>query len=78
MWASVERGILVVGPPGSGKGLHLAINAILDAPGPVVTTSTKPDNLKTTLTARDALGQQRRRYILCTDAGLGGARRRNR
>ena len=56
MWASVERGILVVGPPGSGKGLHLAINAILDAPGPVVTTSTKPDNLKTTLTARDALG----------------------
>ena len=52
VWASVERSILVIGPPGSGKGLHVAINAILDAPGPVITTSTKPDNLKATLTAR--------------------------
>lgn len=56
VWASVERSILVVGPPGSGKGLHIAINAILDAPGPVITTSTKPDNLKATLTARSQLG----------------------
>ena len=52
VWASVERSILVIGPPGSGKGLHVAINAILDAPGAVITTSTKPDNLKATLTAR--------------------------
>jgi len=52
VWASVERSILVIGPPGSGKGLHIAINAILDAPGAVITTSTKPDNLKATLTAR--------------------------
>ncbi len=52
VWASVERSILVIGPPGSGKGLHVAINAILDAPGAVITTSTKPDNLKATLIAR--------------------------
>ena len=52
VWASVERSVLVIGPPGSGKGLHVAINAILDAPGTVITTSTKPDNLKATLTAR--------------------------
>lgn len=52
VWASVERSILIVGPPGSGKGLHLAINAILDAPGAVITTSTKPDNIKATLLAR--------------------------
>lgn len=52
VWASVERSILVIGPPGSGKGLHVAINAILDAPGAVITTSTKPDNLKATLHAR--------------------------
>jgi type IV secretion system protein VirD4 len=52
VWASVERSILVIGPPGSGKGLHVAINAILDAPGAVITTSTKPDNLKATLLAR--------------------------
>ena len=56
VWASVERSVLVIGPPGSGKGLHIAINAILDAPGPVITTSTKPDNLKATLTARAAEG----------------------
>jgi type IV secretory pathway TraG/TraD family ATPase VirD4 len=52
VWASVERSILVIGPPGSGKGLHVAINAILDAPGAVITTSTKPDNLKATITSR--------------------------
>jgi type IV secretory pathway TraG/TraD family ATPase VirD4 len=56
VWMSCERSLLVVGPPGSGKGLHIAINAILDAPGPVITTSTKPDNLKATLTARRATG----------------------
>lgn len=56
VWASVERSILVIGPPGSGKGLHIAINAILDAPGAVITTSTKPDNLKATLTTRALRG----------------------
>ena len=56
VWASCERSILVVGPPGSGKGLHIAINAILDAPGAVITTSTKPDNIKATLLARSRTG----------------------
>ncbi|MRG58807.1 TraM recognition domain-containing protein [Agromyces sp. CFH 90414] len=52
VWASVEDSILVMGPPRSGKGVNIVINAILDAPGPVVTTSTRPDNLAATLTAR--------------------------
>lgn len=56
VWVSCERSVLVVGPPGSGKGLHVAINAILDAPGAVITTSTKPDNLKATLLARTGHG----------------------
>jgi type IV secretory pathway TraG/TraD family ATPase VirD4 len=51
-WASVEDSIVVVGPPRSGKGLHIAVPAILDAPGAVITTSTRPDNLTATLTAR--------------------------
>lgn len=55
-WASVEDSIVVLGPPRSGKGLHLAIPAILDAPGAVVTTSTRPDNLAATITARAKLG----------------------
>jgi len=56
IWASVEDSILVVGPPRSGKGLHLVINAILDAPGAVVTTSTRPDNITATIDARRDLG----------------------
>ncbi|KQW42620.1 type VI secretion protein [Nocardioides sp. Root1257] len=56
IWASVEDSILVIGPPRSGKGLHLVINAILDAPGAVVTTSTRPDNITATIEARQARG----------------------
>ncbi|MCH1882903.1 type IV secretory system conjugative DNA transfer family protein [Agrococcus sp. ARC_14] len=56
VWASVEDSILLIGPPRSGKGLHVVINAILDAPGAVVTTSTRPDNLTATLKARQRRG----------------------
>jgi type IV secretion system protein VirD4 len=56
IWASVEDSILVIGPPRSGKGLHLVINAILDAPGAVVTTSTRPDNIVATINARKHRG----------------------
>lgn len=56
VWTSVEDSILVIGPPRSGKGAHIVINAILDAPGAVVTTSTRPDNLTATLRARAAKG----------------------
>ena len=56
VWASVEDSILLIGPPRSGKGAHIVINAILDAPGAVVTTSTRPDNLTATLRARQRMG----------------------
>ncbi|MCA9767406.1 MAG: TraM recognition domain-containing protein [Gemmatimonadetes bacterium] len=56
VWASVEDSILLIGPPRSGKGAHVVINAILDAPGAVVTTSTRPDNLTATLRAREKAG----------------------
>jgi type IV secretory pathway TraG/TraD family ATPase VirD4 len=56
VWASVEDSMLVLGPPRSGKGLHVVINAILDAPGAVVTTATRPDNIAATLTARRRRG----------------------
>jgi type IV secretory pathway TraG/TraD family ATPase VirD4 len=55
-WASVEDSIVVVGPPRSGKGFNLVIPAILDAPGAVITTSTRSDNLAATMTARSKLG----------------------
>ncbi|WIM72840.1 type IV secretory system conjugative DNA transfer family protein [Corynebacterium suedekumii] len=56
VWASVEDSILLIGPPRSGKGLHIVIPWILDAPGAVVVTSTRPDNLTATLRARQRIG----------------------
>jgi type IV secretory pathway TraG/TraD family ATPase VirD4 len=55
-WASVEDSEIVLGPPRSGKGLHQIIGAIIDAPGAVVTTSTRPDNLVATVELRRAIG----------------------
>ena len=55
-WASAEDSVVILGPPRSGKGLHLVIPLILDAPGAVITTSTRPDNLTATLTARRSRG----------------------
>jgi type IV secretory pathway TraG/TraD family ATPase VirD4 len=55
-WSSVEDSTVLLGPPRSGKGLHVAIPMILDAPGAVLTTSTRPDNLVATLAARSRRG----------------------
>ena len=57
-WVSVEDSVLVLGPPRSGKGMNLVIPMLLDAPGAVVTTSTRPDNLSVTLAARAARGPE--------------------
>jgi type IV secretion system protein VirD4 len=56
-WSSVEDSTILLGPPRSGKGLHTVIDMILDAPGAVVTTSTRPDNLTATLHARSSDGR---------------------
>ena len=55
-WASVEDSIVLLGPPRSGKGLHAVIPFILDVPGAVITTSTRPDNLAATMRLRQAAG----------------------
>lgn len=54
--ASVEDSIVILGPPRSGKGYHLVVPMVLDAPGAVLTTSTRPDNLTVTLQARARRG----------------------
>jgi len=56
LWCSVEDSALLVGPPRMGKGLHVVIPWILDAPGAVVATSTRPDTLAVTLTHRARIG----------------------
>lgn len=55
-WASVEDSITLLGPPRAGKGFNIVIPAILDYPGAVITTSTRPDNLAPTLDARLRIG----------------------
>ena len=52
LWASLEDSFLVLGPPRSGKGIHLVIPGVIAAPGPAVVTSTRPDVLAHTAGAR--------------------------
>ncbi|MFF1880584.1 type IV secretory system conjugative DNA transfer family protein [Pseudarthrobacter sp. NPDC058196] len=54
---STEESMVIQGAPRSGKGLYVVINAILDAPGAVVTTSTRADNLVVTMKARASDGR---------------------
>jgi type IV secretory pathway TraG/TraD family ATPase VirD4 len=56
-WMGVRDSLVLLGPPGAGKGLNVIIPSILDAPGAVITTSTRPDNLTTTMTARASDGR---------------------
>lgn len=56
VWASLEESVCLIGPPRSGKGLHLLVGAILDAPGPVITTSSRADNLAMTWDLRKEKG----------------------
>jgi len=51
-----ERAVLILGPPRSGKTSGVIIPSLLCHPGPVVSTSTKPDVLATTKHARGELG----------------------
>lgn len=52
LYGSLEDSYLVLGPPRSGKGVSLIIPGVIDAPGPAVVTSTRPDTLLHTICAR--------------------------
>lgn len=68
--ASCEESIVLVGPPRSGKGFHLLISAIMDAPGSCITTSTRADNYAATHALRSKLGPT----TLFDPQGLTGAK----
>ena len=55
-WSSVEDSMVLLGPPRSGKGYNIVIPMLLDAPGAVITTATRADNLSATMTARAERG----------------------
>jgi len=55
--AGPEQAVLVLGPPRSGKTSCVVVPNVLAAPGPVVSTSTKPEVMQATLAARRRLGR---------------------
>ena len=55
-WSSVEDSMVLLGPPRSGKGYNIVIPMLLNAPGAVITTATRSDNLTATMTARAERG----------------------
>lgn len=56
VYLSLEDSALGIGPPRSGKGYTYVISDIIAAPGPVVTTSTRGDNMAATIFARSQIG----------------------
>ena len=59
VWAPAEQSVLALGPPRSGKTSSLVVPNILAAPGPVVSTSTKPDVLTATVPSRNQQARQK-------------------
>jgi type IV secretion system protein VirD4 len=57
VYVSIEDSIVVEGAPRSGKGYRFIINAILDWDGPIITTSTRNDNLSATMRERARIGE---------------------
>ena len=51
---SLEDQVGVIAATGAGKTLYLMVGAALDAPGPLITTSTKPEILDAIVESRTA------------------------
>lgn len=56
VWLSTEDSVVLEGAPRSGKGFRIIIGAILDWQGPLITTSTRTDNLLATMAMREQVG----------------------
>jgi type IV secretory pathway TraG/TraD family ATPase VirD4 len=55
--ADPESAVMVLGPPRSGKTSAVMIPAVLGTSGAVISTSTKPEVMRTTVGARSEVGQ---------------------
>lgn len=71
VYLSTEDSVVLEGAPRSGKGFRLLISAILDWQGPLITTSTRNDNLAVTMHLREKLGE----VTVFDPQGLSGVRR---
>jgi len=58
IWMSVEDTLLIIGPPRSGKGTNFVIPLLHAAPGALLTTSVRPDNVKLSMRQRERMGSR--------------------
>ena len=56
LYGAAEDSYLYLGPPRSGKGVHLIIPQTIEAPGPTLVTATRADTLLHTLALRAERG----------------------
>lgn len=56
VWVSMEDAVILLGPPRSGKGYMILTSTIIEAPGAVVTTSSRGDNMEATILSRSQRG----------------------
>lgn len=56
LYGAAEDSYLYLGPPRSGKGVHLIIPQTINAPGAALVTATRPDTLRHTLPIRQSRG----------------------
>jgi type IV secretion system protein VirD4 len=57
VWASVEESMIVVAPPRAGKDASFCTPLTIDAPGPVLVTTTKPEAFTATYAQRASVGK---------------------
>lgn len=69
VWTSVRDAVVVLGPSGAGKTVYIVVPRILDAPGALIVTSTRPDVLTPTFEVRRAVGPV---SVLAADGSVAG------
>ena len=69
VYTSVRDAVVLIGPSGAGKGVYVVIPRILDAPGALIVTSTRPDVLTPTFEVRRRVGPV---AVLAADGSVSG------
>jgi type IV secretion system protein VirD4 len=71
VFVSVEDSVVLEGPPRSGKGVHVVIPWVLDAPGAVVVTANRPETIAVTMRHRERKNPQAPICLFDPDGATG-------